>query len=122
MTDFDDKIRGALSADDKEFLASLDQDRGMFRQMGDVMHGPLGGWAKLIFAMLFIVGAAFLYSLWQLFHVEGERETIMWATAVLGLLVIQGFAKEWFFSRMNMQAVLREVKRLQVLVAAERDE
>ena len=46
MTDIDNRIRGALDEDDHAFLASLDSDRGMFRQLGDSMHGPLGGWAK----------------------------------------------------------------------------
>lgn len=118
MSDIDDRIRGALDADDEAFLARLEEDRGLFRQMGDAMHGPLGGWAKLIFAMLFVVGAAFVYSLWMFFHAEGVEETVTWATAVIGLLVFQGFAKEWFFGRMNTIAILREVKRLQVLVAA----
>ena len=121
MTTIDEKIRGALDADDKAFLDRLEENRGMFQQMGDAMHGPLGGWAKLIFAMLFIVGAAFIYSVWMLFQVEGTRETIMWATAVIGLLVFQGFAKEWFFGRMNTISILREVKRLQVLVASRQD-
>ena len=43
MTDTDARIRSALDADDREFLASLGPDRGMFRQIGDSMHGPLGG-------------------------------------------------------------------------------
>ena len=30
-------------ADDRAFLASLDDERGMFRQLGDSMGGPLGG-------------------------------------------------------------------------------
>ena len=118
MNDIDNRIGGALDADDRAFLARLEEDRGLFRQMGDAMHGPLGGWAKLIFAMLFVVGAAFVYSLWQFFEAEGIERRITWATAVIGLLVFQGFAKEWFFARMNTNAILREVKRLQVLVAA----
>ena len=39
MTEIDNRIRGALDEDDKAFLASLDQERGMFTQMGDVLAG-----------------------------------------------------------------------------------
>jgi hypothetical protein len=37
--------------------------------------------------------------------------------AVVVAVVMQGFIKDWFFSRMNMLTILREVKRLQVQVA-----
>ena len=116
-TSTDDKIAQALDDDDRAFLDSLEEDRGMFRQIGDSMHGALGGWAKLIFAISFLLGVALLYSVWQLFAVETVRETILWATATLAILTAQGFAKGWFFERMNMLNVLREVKRLQVQVA-----
>ena len=51
MTDIDSRIRGALDEDDRAFLATLDQDRGLFTQVGDVFSGPLGGWAKLVFVV-----------------------------------------------------------------------
>ena len=42
---------------------------------------------------------------------------IGWGLTTIGLLVMQGFLKEWMFARMNMLTVLAEVKRLQVQVA-----
>ena len=114
MTTIDDDIRGALDAEDREFLASLDHDRGMFAQMGDTLSGPLGGWAKLMFGVSIALACGMFYALWQLFHIEGTRETILWGLALLGMLTAQGFLKHWFFSRMNMITILREVKRLQL--------
>ncbi len=122
MTDTDDRIRSALDADDREFLASLDDSRGMFTQIGDTLGGPLGGWAKLMMAVSFALGIAMFYSLWQLLTAEGTRELVLWATATLAALLMQGFTKDWFFSRMNMFSVLREVKRLQLQVALQQEE
>ncbi len=121
MTTIDDKIRGALDEDDQAFLASLDEGRGLFTQIGDTLSGPLGGWAKLIFVVTFFLAMATFYAIWQLFLVDTTRELILWATgSVIGFMAV-GFTKDWFFSRMNMLAILREVKRVELQVAL-RDE
>ena len=117
MTDIDDRIRAGLDADDRAFLASLDDDRGLFRQLGDSLGGPLGGWAKLVFAFTFVLSVAMFYSIWRLFDADQPRDLALWATATVVLVMATGFLKDWLFSRMNMFTVLREVKRLQVQVA-----
>ena len=117
MTDIDDRIRGALDEDDRAFLASLDEGRGMFSQIGDVLTGPLGGWSKLIFAVAFVLGIALVYFAYRFFTATAFEESVWWGIVTLGTLLMQGFIKEWFYSRMNMLSVLREVKRLQVQVA-----
>ena len=117
MTDIDDAIRAGLDAVDRAFLASLDDERGLFRQLGDSLGGPLGGWAKVVFAMTFVMGIVLLVSVWQLLTADTTRDQILWATAAMALVMSTGFLKDWLFSRMNMFTVLREVKRLQVQVA-----
>jgi predicted Kef-type K+ transport protein len=117
MTAIDERIRDVLDADDKAFLAQLETDRGFWRQVGDSLTGPMGRWARLVAFMSFVLGAAMIAAIWQLLTATGTRELILWAVATLALLLAQGFTKDWFFSRMNMLTILREVKRLQVQVA-----
>lgn len=117
MTSHDERITAALDADDKAFLDSLEEDRGMFRQIGDALGGPLGGWAKLMFGVSFLVGIAMLYVFVMLLNATTTNEIVGWSVALICFLMMQGFVKEWFFNRMNMLTVLREVKRLQVQVA-----
>ena len=117
MTQIDDRIRNALDEDDKAFLASLDEGRGMFSQVSDVLSGPLGGWSKLIFASSVLIGFALVYCAYRAFSAATLELSTWWGLITLGLLMVQGFIKEWFYSRMNMLSVLREVKRLQVQVA-----
>ncbi|WP_340589431.1 DUF6768 family protein [Erythrobacter alti] len=122
MTDIDDRIGAALDADDRAFLEKLDDGRGLFRQIGDSLNGPLGGWAKLMFAVTFVIGIALVYFVWQLVTADSLEETILWATATLTGLIMQGFLKQWFFSRMNMIAILRELKRLELQIAMLQDQ
>ena len=89
MTDIDDAIRAGLDADDRAFLASLDDERGLFRQIGDSLGGPLGGWAKLVFALTFVLSAVMFYSVWQLFAADEPRELALWATATIVLVPVR---------------------------------
>ena len=117
MTEIDDRIRAALDDDDRAFLASLDNHRGLFGQIGDSLGGPLGGWAKLVFVMTFVLSLVMVYAVWRMFVAAELREVVLWATSVVVLVMAVGFMKDWLFSRMNMFFILREVKRLQVQIA-----
>lgn len=117
MNTNDQRIRDALDDDDWAFLESLEQDRGMFQQIGDTWKGPMGGWAKFAFAMSVIIGISIVVVIWQVFQTSDPIKHTLWAIAALALLIMQGFLKEWMLNRMNMLTILREVKRLQVQVA-----
>ena len=117
MSTHDQQIAAALDADDRAFLDSLETDRGMFQQIGDSWHGPLGGWAKFSFAIAIVIGIGLAYSFYRALTAGATDGMIGWGLTCLALLIMQGFLKEWMFARMNMLTVLREVKRLQVQVA-----
>ena len=117
MNTIDDRIHSALDDDDRAFLASLDQGRGMASQMGGVLTGPLGGWSKLIFTVAIILGFALVFSAFRFFTAPDQTATLWWGLVTLGLLMMQGFIKDWLSSRMNVLSMLREVKRLQLQVA-----
>lgn len=117
MPNQDDRITEALDEDDKAFLASLEEDRGLFQQIGDSLQGPLGGWAKLAFAMSVVFGAILLFVIWQVAHTSHPVVHTLWAISGVAVLIMLGFLKMWLFNRMNMLTILREVKRLQVQVA-----
>ena len=116
MNETDKTITQALSEDDRAFLASLEEDRGLFQQIGDTWKGPLGGWSKLVFAIAVVFGLVLLFTIWQVAHTREPVEHTLWAITGLSVLVILGFTKEWLFNRMNMLTILREVKRLQLQV------
>ncbi len=124
MTSTDNRIKDALDDDDQAFLGQLEEDRGLFEMIGDSMSGNLGGWAKLVFAVAVVVGIAILYAVYRAVTADGFEPMVGWGLLSIGLVVMQGFVKEWMFARMNMLTILREVKKLQVqvaLLAEERD-
>ncbi len=117
MTAIDDRLSAALDADDEAFLRELDDDRGLFAQFGDTMAGPLGGWAKLVFAVTVPLAAFMFYAVWQMFTVESTRELVLWTGGAFAAFTATGFVKQWFFERMNLIATLRELKRIELRLA-----
>ncbi|MEE4199339.1 DUF6768 family protein [Erythrobacter sp.] len=117
MTNHDQRIAAALDDDDRAFLDQIEADRGLFTQLGDSLGGPLGGWAKLVFGFAFALGILLLFAAYRALTASTYEAAMGWGLALVGILVLQGFIKEWLFARMNMLSILREVKRLQVQVA-----
>jgi hypothetical protein len=117
MTQFDDKMKAALDADDEAFLRELDAEHGLFAQMGDTIKGPLGGWAILVFALALPLAALTFFSAWQMVQAPDTHTLILWTAATLAAMMSLGMAKLWLFERMNFIALLRELKKLELRLA-----
>ena len=117
MTDFDDRLRTDLSADDEAFLNSLDDEPGLFAQMGATFHGPMKYWTVLVFVFTLAFTVLGVYSAWQLSVTEQTNMIALWAVAVLFCGLSVAMLKMWLFMRMNHLVTLREIKRLQLMVA-----
>jgi hypothetical protein len=118
MTQFDETLlKGALDADDEAFLRKLDEERGLFAQIGDTLAGPLGGWAKLVAFGSVLLAILTAVAVWQMFSADSDRVLILWTAAALAAVIAQGMIKQWFFERMNFIALLRELKRIELRIA-----
>ena len=117
MSTHDQQIAAALDADDRAFLDSLETDRGMFQQIGDSFHGPLGWWARFAFFIAIAIGIGLAYSFYRAVTADSTDAILGWGLTSIALLIMQGFLKEWMFARMTMLTLLSELKRLQVQVA-----
>ncbi|MBO9576047.1 MAG: hypothetical protein J7494_09945 [Sphingobium sp.] len=117
MSQLDERLKGALDADDEAFLRRLDEERGLFAQFGDTLAGPLGGWAKLALVNSIVLVAVIVFAVWQMIAAPTDHALILWTAAFLAAFVAQGLLKLWFFQRMNLITVLRELKRIELRVA-----
>jgi len=117
MTDFDTKLRESLSAEDEEFLKSLEDDRGLFTQLGATFHGPLKFWTRLVFVVTVLVTAVTFFATYQAFAAEALRETVLWAAGAVAGFNGVSMLKQWLFDRMNHLAVLRELKKIELRLA-----
>jgi hypothetical protein len=117
MTNLDQAIRQALSAEDAEFLARFEKEAPLHEQ---VLGTFTGQWAALnVFAALltFAIFGAFAYCVWNLFETTDVRETVLWSAGALWTALAVGMLKMWFWMEMQKNAILREMKRLELQVA-----
>ena len=120
--DIDQKISQALAEDEK--LASFgadgyrsSDDQSLFREVSEAFRGRQR-WLNLLGAVIQLVYLCIcVWSAYRFFGAEATREQILFATGFLATLGVTIAFKIWFWMVLNRNALLREVKRLELQVA-----
>jgi hypothetical protein len=116
MTNIDRAIRDALSKEDAEFLASFEDKNPISEALG-AFSGRWGAVNVLAAAMAFVLFGVFVYCAWQMFASADVRDAVLWSVGAIVATLAVAMLKMYFFMEMNKNAVLREVKRLELQVA-----
>lgn len=116
MTNLDQAIRQALSAEDAEFLARFEKETAIDEVLG-TFRGQWG--AVNIFAAIitFALFAAFVYCVVNMLGAVEVRDTVLWSVGAVVTMLGVAMLKMYFWMEINKNAVLREVKRLELQVA-----
>jgi hypothetical protein len=118
MNDIDRAIRQSLSAEDAELLDRLGADQSLHRQVLATFEGQLrwlnaAGWLAGFALFALALGMA-----WRFLQAQEVGDMLRWgaasALAVAGLALV----KVWFWMELQKNAIVREVKRLEVQVAS----
>lgn len=118
MTQDNDRLRAALEADDEAFLNSLEKERGLFAQIAETLRGPMRTMTVVANVAVLIATAVGLWSVWKMFGAASTRDLILWAAAAWAAWTMQIALKQWIWSRMSTLSVLREIKRMELRMAA----
>src|SRR5512145_630335 len=118
MNDLDQAIRQSLSAEDAALLDRLGDDQALHRQVLATFEGRLrwfnvAGWI----AGVVLFGVACVLA-WRFLQAEELADMLRWGAA--SALAFAGLAliKVWFWLERQKNAIVREVKRLEVQVAS----
>lgn len=118
MNELDRAIRQSLSAEDAELFDRFGADQSLHRQVLATFEGRLrwfnlAGWIAGL--VLFAVAFAFAWRFWSARDLE---DMLRWGAA--SALAFAGLAlvKVWFWLELQKNAIVREVKRLEVQVAS----
>jgi hypothetical protein len=118
VNEFDQAIRQSLSAADAELFDRLGADQALQRQVLATFQGKLrwynaAGW--LAGTVMFAAACVFA---WRFVQAADVGEMLRWgaaaALASAGVLLI----KVWFWLEMQKNAIVRELKRLELQVAS----
>lgn len=113
MSSFEEKLRQDLSADDEAFLRDLDNEEGLFKQVGATLTGPLGAWTIYAVIMSVVLFGVAIWAVFQMFAAEDLKHVILWLSLFTFTSLGVGLIKVWFWMRMNHLALMRELKRIE---------
>jgi hypothetical protein len=118
MNDLDQAIRESLSSEDTKLFDRLGADQALHRQVLGTFEGQLrwlniAGWI----AGFVLFGVASI-SAWRFVQEPELEDMLRWGAA--SALAFAGLAlvKVWFWLELQKNAIVREVKRLEVQVAS----
>ena len=118
MNDLDRAIRQSLSAEDAELFDRLGADEALHRQVLATFKSELGWFNSLGWIVGFALFAVACVFAWRFMYAPDLTEMLRWggaaALAFAGVLLV----KVWFWMELQKNAIVREVKRLQVQVAS----
>ena len=117
MNDLDQAIRESLSSEDTELFDRLGADQALHRQVLATFEGQLrwfntAGWI----AGLVLFGVASV-SAWRFVQAEELGDMLRWGGASALAFAGLGLVKVWFWLELQKNAVVRELKRLELQVA-----
>jgi len=118
MNDLDRAIRQSLSSEDAELYDRLGADQALHRQVRATFEGQLR-WMNVVgwIAGFLLFGVACVMA-WRFMQAPAVEEMLRWGAA--SALAFAGLAlvKVWFWMELQKNAIVREVKRLELQVAS----
>ena len=114
MSTFEDRLLTSLNADDEAFLKELEQDVGLFQQMGMTFSGPLRYWTAFAFVFSFFFFGLGVWAFINMLQADNLKIVVLWGALVGWSSLSVGLIKIWFWMRMNHLGVLRELKRIEL--------
>jgi hypothetical protein len=114
----DELIKQALSEEESEHLERLSKEQNVFEELLASFQGSRKWLSVYVTVVIFVFFAISIYSLVQFLSVEGIREMLLWGAAMGGSLLIVTMLKVWYWMQMDRNAIIRELKRLELQVAS----
>ena len=115
MEDIDRLIKEALSEEDSEILDRL-QEQSVLESLMSNFQGKMKWIAMYSFFMILVIFALSIYCLVEFLKAEEIREMLLWGAGMIVGLVMVGMLKMWHWMQMDKNALLREIKRLELQV------
>lgn len=120
--DLDERIRNALNPADETLDELVHRtEPGLFAMTTSVMRGRYWWVSAAIIIVSLALTALGVFVAVRFFQTDAVRDQIMYATSFIVLMLAVLAMKLWFWMAMNRNAVAREVKRVELQVAALKD-
>lgn len=114
MTNFENRLKESLSAEDEAFLRNLEEGESLMGQLGSTFAGPMMVWTAFAFVLSFAFFGIAVWAGFKMYEATEPRLMVFWLGVFLFAMIAVGLIKIWFWMRMNHLALLRELKRIEL--------
>ena len=115
--DIDRLIRETLTEEEAKFYDELDE-QNVLQMLGGVYRGKNSWLMVLTNIVQLVFFALFIYCAIQFFKVEETNDLIKWGIGGIVTLFAQSMLKLFTWMQMDKNAILREIKRLEIQVSS----
>lgn len=113
----DDLIKETLTQEEAKFYEGL-EEQGVFQMVWGLFRGK-NKWIMLLMNIVTLVFfALFIYCVVQFFNAEETKELIKWSIGAIMFLLGVSMLKVFAWMQMDKNALLREIKRLELQVSS----
>lgn len=115
MPNIDELIKEALTEQESEIIKST-EELGYFSLATGLFRGKLG-WVSWV--IMLVQGAMFVTGVWAAWHFFASTELLLalkWGLSAAVLLVVAGMLKLSLMPQIQADRVLRELKRVELLI------
>ena len=117
LEEIDHLIKETLTQEESKFYDGL-EEQGFLGMIKGLFAGKLKWIMLLMNFMTIVFFAIFVYCIVQFFNAAETKELIKWATGALLFLISISILKLFAWMQMDKNALLREMKRLELLISS----
>lgn len=113
----DEKITKVLNQESQEVDHLMLEEPGVIGMLKASFKGGMRFWFVLVYIFGLLAFLAFIWSGYQFWHATETNDAVFWGIAIVVALQVQMSLKMWSFMEMNRISVMREVKRIEILLS-----
>ncbi|HNP18037.1 MAG TPA: hypothetical protein PKL31_06355 [Fulvivirga sp.] len=110
-------IHDALSKEEAQFYDQLGEQNILDMSLG-VFQGKNKGFYVMILIVSFVIFGFFIFCAIEFYNAETTRDMLIYGAMGGWAIISVGFVKIWHWLQMNTNSLLREIKRLELQIAA----
>lgn len=120
MNNIDQKIQEALRRDGAG--SDILEEPNIIEEAITAFRGQHRLVSGFAFIMSFVLFGGAVWAGWKFYHADVVIAQVQWGALALMLMLMVSFLKLWFWLEMHTNRVLRELKRVELLLVTRRSE
>ncbi len=113
----DDLIKETLNAEEAKFYDEL-EEQDLFGMVGGVFKGKMKWFAIVMNIVNLLVFGLLIYCIAEFINMEETADLIKMAVAIGACIMMMSMIKLYMWMQLDKNAILRELKRVELQVAA----